>query len=159
MGNDLLKEKVHAVWATAPKDWTGAASVGDYVKLNNHDKVEVLIQTGAWAAGTAAVTLEQATSAAGAGTKALAFTKQYTSTGLTDDSITEVAVTSNTFDLSAANKLHRIEVEASDLDLANGFNWLTVKVASPGANADLYGALYLMHGSRYQQASPPTVIA
>lgn len=161
IGNALLVESAKVVWAAAPLDITGAGFNGDWVDLKTFRKVAVVLLTGAWAGGTAAVTLEQATDVAGTSGKALSFAYQYVSTGLTSDSPTKTAVTSNTFNLSAANKLHVIEVLASDLDIANGFDCLRVVVASPGSNADLAAALYVLYQGGYggSPSTLPSVIA
>jgi len=65
---------------------------------------------------------------------------------------------SDTFNLSTANTVHVIEVEASDLDLANNFDCFRVSVASPGANNDFYGIMIYLYGARYPQATPPSAI-
>lgn len=155
--NFFLHENASPVWAIEPKNYTGAAATTFYGSLKNYNSVCFLIQTGAWAAGTAAVTLAQATAVAGTATKALAFAKIWTKTS-TDDLPTEVTVTSNTFNLDTANKLYIIEVKASDLDLNNGFDVVGLAVATPGANADVYGAIAIFTSPRFAQKSPPTVL-
>jgi hypothetical protein len=145
------------LWAAEPKNYTGAAVTKKYVSLKNYTRLTILIQTGAWAAGTAAVTLAQATAVAGTGTKALAFTKQYNDEA-TSGTLVETAVTSNTFNLTTANKLYVIEVDVESLDVNNAFDCVSVDIASPGANADFYGVQYVLSGARYQQSTPPTAL-
>ena len=82
----------------------------------------------------------------------------YASTGFTIDALTRTAVSSDTFNLAAANSVHVIEVEASDLDVANNFDCFRVSVASPGANDDIYGIMIYLYGCRYPQATPPSAI-
>ncbi len=136
-----------------PKDTTGAAQVGDYISLKNYQHVTIVILQGAWAAGTSAVTLVQATDVAASGEKALAFTKRWTKVGVTGTTFVETAVTANTFDLpNVANTINVLEIDADMLDVTNGFDCLALKTASPGANADLVTALYILHGARYPQA-------
>lgn len=161
MQNQLLVESTKIVSAAVPIDITGAGFNGDYVSFKHYRKCAIILQTGAWAGGTAAVTLGQATTAAGGGAKALAMDYYYISTALTSDSLVKTAVTSNTFNLSAANKLVVIEVNAYDLDLANSFAWFRVEVATPGANADLASALYILYqgGLLATPSTLPTVIA
>ncbi len=141
--------------AILPKDTTGAAQVGDYVSLKNYQHCTIIIQQGAWAGGTSAVTLEQATDVSNSlsDSKALAFTKRWTKVGVTGTTFVETAVVSNTFNLPAvANTINVIEVDADMLDVTNGFDCLVLKTASPGANADLISATYILHGARYPQA-------
>lgn len=139
--------------AIVPKDITGAAQVGDYISLKNYSGVLIVLTQGAWAGGTPAVTLHQSTDVAATGEKALSFVKRWTKVGLTGTVWVETAVTSDTFNLAAtANTMNAIWVRADELDVDNGFDCVTVKVASPGANADLLSAVYHLYGAAYQQA-------
>lgn len=138
--------------AAAPVDTTGAAVVGDWVCLKGYESVTIVITQGAWAGGTPAVTLDQATAVAGTGTKTLGFTKYWTKVGLAAANFTETAVTSDTFNLPAtANTVTVIQVHASQLDVDNGFDCVQLDIASPGANADLISATYFFTGARYPQ--------
>jgi hypothetical protein len=155
-----LVDRAQIVQALEAKNYTGAAGTGAYISLKNAGHVTIVIQTGAWAGGTAAVTLKQATAIAGTANKALSFGTQYTNVaGTTTDLLTATAVASDTFNLSAANATHVIEVDAASLDIANGFDCLSLQVASPGANADLYAAFYVVDGPlRYAGVTPPSAI-
>jgi len=153
----MLLENLKVVPAFVPINSTGAGQDGDWVNLKNFRRCLILIQKGAWAGGTPAVTVEQAKDASGTDGKALSFTKQYSGTALTADTLTENTVTSNTFNLSAtANEFHLIEFHAQDLDIANGFTHLRLRVATPGANADLISATYILGDPRV--AAGPTVL-
>lgn len=157
MSRNLLVENDKVIWATEPKDWTGAASTGDWVSMKNYAHLTIIIQTGAWAGGTSAITLEQATAVAGTGNKALGFSWQWNDVAA-GGTLVKTAVASNTFTIGTANKLYIIEVDASSLDKANNFDCVTVKGASPGVNADIYGATYILSRSRYKDATPPSAI-
>jgi hypothetical protein len=142
--------------AILPKDITGAAQTGDWVSLKGYQGCLIVLLQGAWAGGTSAVTVEQATDVAGTSNKAVSFTKRWTKVGVTGTTWAETAVTSNTFDLPAtANTMNAIYVPAASLDVDGGFDCLTVKAASPGANADLLSAFYLLVGARYAAAAMP----
>ena len=137
-----------------PIDTTGAAVSGDYVSLKNYEKLIVIIQQGAWAGGTPAVTMKQATAVDGTGEKALSFSTRWTKVALTGTTYTETAVTSDTFNLpNTANTINVIEVKADDLDVDNSFDCVRVNIASPGANADLIAVTYVLTGARYPQAT------
>jgi hypothetical protein len=137
-----------------PKDITGAAQTGTYISLKGYDHVTILIVQGTWAGGTPAVTLHQATAVAGTGEKALAFDKKFDRISDAATTWNETAVVSNTFNLPAATKtVHAIEIDAADLDVTNGFDCLTVKTATPGANADLLTIIYILSGARHPQAA------
>jgi hypothetical protein len=152
----MLAENTKIIWAAEPKSYSGTAVTKKYVNMANYNTLTVLIITGAWAGGTAAVTMKQATSSAGANVKALAFAYQRNDVA-TGDTLVNTAVTSDTFNLGTANKIFVIEVQASDLDINNGFKYVSVDVASPGANADFYGAVYILGGARYAETTPPAI--
>lgn len=157
--NNRLFDNAKIVPAFVPIDTTGAGQDGDWVSLKNYNHLTVIIMKGAWAGGTSAVTLQQATDVAGTGAKALGFTKQWVGTALTDDNLAETAVTSNTFNLSTtANEFHVIEIDAATLDVDGGFDCVRVRTATPGANADLVAGLYVLTGCRYSQADTPSAI-
>ena len=139
-----------------PKDITGAAQTGDYVKLTEYQRCLILISQGAWAGGTPALTLKQATDASGTGEKALAFTERFTQVGLTGSGLAKTAVDSDTFNLpNVANTINVLDIHGSHLDVNNGFTHLRVAVASPGANADLLRIGYLLYDARFKPASDP----
>lgn len=140
MQNRLAVESIHAVLGVGPVDTTGAGQDTAWMKASKSRKIRFFIATGAWAGGNAAVTLEQATDVAGAGAKALAMAKYFTNTKA-DDTMSEVAVVANTFNVGVANKLYIIEVLANDLDINNGFDYIRCRTATPGANADLIAIL------------------
>lgn len=145
----------HQIEAGAvPIDTTGAAVTGDYVSLAGYERLIIVIKQGAWAGGTPAVTLLQATDVAAAGAKALGFTERYTKVGLTGTTFTKTAVAANTFNLPAvANTINVIEVPAESLDVTGDFDCVRVDIATPGANADLIDVTYILDGARYPQAT------
>lgn len=138
--------------AAAPVDTTGAAVVGDWVCLKGYESVTIIITQGAWAGGTPAVTLDQATAVAGTGSKTLGMTKYWSKVGLAAADFAETAVVSDTFNLTAtADTITVIQVHASELDVDGGFDCVQLDIASPGANADLISATYIFTGARYPQ--------
>lgn len=159
MSNMRLTQNGKPVIMAVPIDTTGAAVVGDYVSMKGYSHLTIIIAQGAWAAGTPAVTLVQATDVAATGAKALGFTKYWTGVALTQDLLTEVAVVSDTFNLTAvANTYTVLEIDASSLDVDNNFDCVRVNVATPGANADLIAVFGWLSGTRYPQASPMSAI-
>lgn len=156
---ESLIERAKVIAAAPPKDYTGAAMTAKYISMKNVDRVSILINVGAWAGGTAAVTLAQATDVSATGAKALSFTKQWNDV-VADGTLVETAVAANTFNIDStyANKQIVIEVDAADLDVNNDFDCLTLAIASPGANSDFYSVEYVCLGLRYQEDTPPTVL-
>lgn len=155
--NQLFVERAKLIWAAEPKSYVSAAMAAKYVSLKNYARLVIVIITGAWAAGTAAVTLSQATAVAGTGAKALGFANQWNDVAASG-TLVKTAVASDTFTLGTANKMFVIEVDAGSLDVAGGFDCVTLAVASPGANADFYGVAYILEGARYQQDTPPSAV-
>lgn len=153
-----LIEDAKIIWAAEPKNYTGATMAAKYVSLKNYNRLTIIIQTGAWAAGTAAVTLAQAVNVSAGSAKPLEFDYQYNDVA-TSGTLAKTAVVSDTFNLATANKVYVIQVDADSLDVAGGFDCVTLAVASPGANADFYGVTYILSGNRHHAATPPTAIA
>jgi len=132
----------------------------DYVSLKNFDRCTIVIAVdNATTVTGGAITLKQATAVAGTGEKALSFAKMWANTDVAAaDTLTETAVTSDTFTTATTdnkNLLYVIEVKASDLDVANGFDCLRVDSLLM-ANAVGF-VQYILHGARY--ASPLAVSA
>ena len=139
------------VFVAAPANYTGAVGTTEYVSLKDYRRATIKIQTGAWAAGTAAVTLNEATAVAATGAQALEFEYMYTNAAaVTAPTLVKTAVTSDTFNLSVANALYLIEIDASELSA--GFDCLSVAIASPGANADFYSVSITLSDPRYVDA-------
>ncbi len=157
--NTRMIESLKPVWACEPKNYTGAANTIQYVSMKLYGRLMIFIQTGAWAGGTAAVTLKQATAVAGTSNKALAFSWMWVNTAAAPDTFTKTAVVSNTFAIDTANLLYVIEVVDSDLDVGNAFDCVGVNVATPGSNADFYGVIYLGGAARYPDANLPSMLA
>lgn len=132
----------------------------DYVSLKGYDRCTIVIAVdNATTVTGGAITLKQATAVAGTSEKALAFTKMWanTDTGAAD-TLVETAVTSNTFTTDTTdnkNLLYVVEVNASDLDVASGFDCVRVDSLLM-ANAVGY-VQYILHGAR--NASPIAISA
>lgn len=156
-----LRDQVNIVGALLPKDITGAAQTGQWISLKYYRNLLIVLNQGAWAGGTPAVTLSQAKDVAGLDAKPLAFLRRFQqawNTGATG--YVESVVTSNTFNLPATpNLMHLIEVEAASLDTGNGFDCVRVNIASPGANADLLSAYYVLGKARYADTKMPNALA
>ncbi len=148
-----------SVIAIVPANYTGAAANGDYVSLKGYGHVTIFIITGAWAAGTAAVTLGQAKTVAGGTPIALGFTEMWTGVvDTTSDTMSRTVVAANTFNFGTADSMWMIEIDAAALTVNSGYDCVRLEVASPGANADFYAAHYLLTQGRYLQEPPLTAI-
>lgn len=154
---DVQTRKI--ILADTPKSYSGTANAKTYVSLKDYRHFRATIAVGAWAGGTAAVTLKQATAVAGTGEKALSFSKQWNDVA-TSGTLVETAVASDTFNIdnTYVGKLIVIEVDASQLDASNGFDCIALAIATPGANADFYSVTYELSQPRYGAATPPTAL-
>lgn len=123
----------------------------DFVSLKNFDRCTIVISVdNATTVTGGAITLKQATAVAGTSEKALSFSAMLANVDCAaGDTLTETAVTSNTFTTDTTNDknlMYVIEVKAEDLDIANGFDCLRVDSLLM-ANA-VGNVLYIMHGAR-----------
>lgn len=161
----FLTEFGKVILAVPPIDTTGAAQNGLWVSMAKYNRATVIIAVGNQTTiSTPAVTLEQATSSAGAGGKALSFDWKVTSTAAlsqSNDTYTRAAVSSDTFNLVATdNMLYMIDIRDTQLDIANDFKYFRVAIASPGANACPICVLYVLYDADFcSQANQPTVVA
>ncbi len=157
MNNAFAVEQLNAGLSTVPKDITGAAQTGVWFSLARGRNALVTFLQGAWAGGTAAVTFEQAQDAAAAGAKALVPAYAYKWSSTTSTGVkTKTAVTAGTFNLSVANTITQMEIQATDLDTANGFAYFRVNTATPGSNADLLAIMVQIY--QLDQEGDPTTL-
>lgn len=153
-----------------PVDMAAAANNGDYVSVANFKHIAVVHFGAVGAAGEPpTLTIQQATSAAGGGVKALNFTRvdvKQAATNLqgTAQFTTVTQAAGNTY-TSASNgdkaRLWVVEFDADELDVDNGFKFIRATIADVGATAQLGCVLYILTEPRYasQPANMPSVIA
>jgi len=144
-----LIEKAQVVSAIKPQ--AGAAITGDYVSLKKAGHVTVLVHITQATADVVAITIEQATAVAGTGTKVL--TKEVPIYLIADAATSDVWVRQTDdvdFTTSAATKekLVAFEIRAEDLDVAGGFDCITVKTAASHAT-NITSACYILSDLRY----------
>ena len=143
--NALLHEKLAMITGLAPI--TPSTSTPDYVSLKGaiHFAAVILCDNATTVTGSA-ITLKQATTVAAGGEKALAFTKMWTNADTAaGDTLTETAVTANTFTTAAVdnkNMIYIIEVDPATLDKANNFDCIRVGTSDP--TAQVLSVLYLV---------------
>ena len=124
--------------------------LGDAWSMKNFGHATVIITAGTMT-GTPAVTLKESTSAALAGEQAFSFDTVYINSAYgSQNSYTKTAVTANTFDISATNySTYIIEIDASDMDAADAYDWLRVDVATD-ANSNFFGATVILSQPKYR---------
>ena len=144
-----LNESVKLIEVGVPKSWASTACTAEWICMKNCERITWIIQTGAWAGGTAAVTLKQATSDGGS-SAAVTFTKYWTVAG---DTVTAATASSNTFNLSAASTMYVVEVTPEMLARASSYDWVRIVIGSPGANADFYSVTAIAEGLKHTAAT------
>jgi len=167
--SNLLVEEMQFVEGFPVVDLSTGANNGDWVSMANYKHLAIVFAASVGTAGQdPTITLNQATSAAGAGSKALSvITAGYHKTATTDLSGTAAftkatQAAGNTFTVaSSANKdkLWVVEIDADMLDTDNGFSFVQAAVADVGANAQLGYLLYILSQPRYPAAAANMVSA
>ena len=157
--NARLDEQVQTVVAAAGLLLTSTLGDTTYVSMKNfaRARITIVIADGTTVTGSA-ITLKQATAIAGTSEKALAFTRMLANTDYADSkTMVETAVTSNTFTTQTENSkdsVYIIDVDASDLDIANGFDCFRVDCTGHAATASRGCAvIYDLYGAKYSGAS------
>lgn len=134
-----------------------AGITGDYFSLKLYRKILVILAL-APASGTdvAAVTLKQAKTVDNSPVteKALSFSKMWRQLPDVSDALVETAVVSDTFNTSATaqKEIFFIEIDETDLDLANGYDCIRLNVTDPGSVSTPAIALYFGYGSKVNAA-------
>ena len=149
---EITNETVNIVEAFPPVDTTGVGQTGNMISMKNASHITIIIQAGAWAGGATGITIEQATDVTDSETssKAVSFSWMWTNIAAVGASaLVKTAVIANTFDIGTAASMHIIEIDVDMLDVDNGYDCLQVLTDTPGANADLISAVYILSGTRH----------
>ncbi len=150
-----LVDKAKLVMGCAPAALTSTAGDGDYVSLKNYAKLSIILTIlNATTVTGGTITLKQASAVAGTGEKALALTKMYANVDCAaSDTLVETTVSSNTFTTDTTNSkqlMYVMEVDAADLDVANGFD--CVRIDSTGMANAVGSVVYVLHPPRFAPA-------
>lgn len=138
------------------------STLGDtaYVSMKGYAKLQIIIgiADGTTVTGST-ITLQQAKAIAGTSEKPLAFTRMLANTDYAaSKTMVETAVTNNTFTTQTTNSkdsLYIIEVDAEDLDVANGFDCVRVDCTGHAATSSRgCFVLYNLIGARYSGVNP-----
>ena len=152
-----LIEKVKIVEAIAPVVGTSAAA-GDYISLKNAGHVTVLVHVTQANAAPVAITIEQAKAVAGTDSKVItnAVPIYLVADAATSDAwVAQTAAVAYTTSATLKHKLVAFEIDAASLDVAGGFDCITVKTAASNA-LNVTSAVYVLSDLRY--GSEKTVI-
>lgn len=138
-----------------PVNMAAAANDGDWVHLKHYGHLTIVLFKAAGGAGEPpTLTVEQATDAAGAGAKALPFTRVAVKSGADLQAIgqfTDVSqAAGNTYALAAGDTqaFVVVEFESAELDVANGYRFVRGRVADVGSTSQIGCLFYLLSESR-----------
>lgn len=158
--NARLDEQAYTVVAAAGLLLTSTLGDTTYVSMKNYRKITITISIadGTTVTGST-ITLKQAKTVAGGSEKPLSFTRMLANVDYgASKTMVETAVVSDTFTSQTTNSkdsLYIIEVDASQLDMANGFDCIRVDGTGHAATASRgVVVLYQLWGARYSGASP-----
>lgn len=136
--------------AFVPVDMQTAANTGDWFNMVPFRKVLCVLFKAAGTAGDdPVITLEQAKNNSGGSNKALNFTTIHSKVGTLTSvgqftKITQAAANTYEDETSAESQaIIAIEIDESDLDVANDYTHIQMSVADVGSNAQLGCGFYL----------------
>jgi len=138
---------------------TNGALTGDYVCLKNAIRCTVVVLLDQVAGHATAITIEQATDAAMGSTKAITNVVpiwQNADTAATDTLVRATDAVSLTVANDIKEKMIVFDIDPSLLDVANDFDWITVKTAA-SSEANYVTAIYVLE-AKIQGDPPPTAI-
>jgi len=157
-----LDEKVKTVLGTVGLILTTTVGDAKYVSLKGYAKCQIILVLGDGTSLTAAdITLQQATAVAGTNEKPLGFTRMLANVDYgTAQVMAETAVTGNTFKTQTTdskNSMYIIDVNASSLDVAGGFDCLRLDATAHAATASRgCVVLYNLYEPRFSGITPLT---
>jgi hypothetical protein len=173
--NRHFVEKVQAAQGFLPVDMRTAANTGDWVSLKMYFRCCVVFYKAVGTAGDdPVITLLQATKVDGTNSKALNITRidkkqaatNLLAVGTNTKSTSASPATNDTFstdtwtnsDLAEQAAIVQIDIDATDLDVANGFCCIRASVGDVGTNAQLGCMLYFLHDPRDQKETLDSAI-
>lgn len=155
--NLKLLQSVPAVMTKAPADINGAGLAGVYIAAKFNTRFALLLALGAVGADTTFV-VKQAKDADGTGAKAITLVAGQVFSGAAGDMLAQddAAISAGNVAATAAgyaNKTVLVDIPTEALDRANGFGYVGVTAASPGADT-IVGVVALPYGiQRYASAN------
>jgi hypothetical protein len=153
-----LPEECKVVEAITPQ--AGAAITGGYVSLKYSHRAFVVVHVNQAAADVVAITIEQATNVSAGSSKPITNVVPIWANedcAASDELVRQTDAVAFTTSAAVKHKVVIFQIDAATLDLANGFDCITVKTAASNA-ANITSALYVLADYRYQGETPPSAI-
>jgi hypothetical protein len=141
-----------------PTTTNGAITTGDYVSMKNVKRCTVLVSLNQAATDATAITIEQATNVAGAGSTAITLVVPIWQDADVSSSDALVRQTDAVADAATAGTNPQLFVFQIDPEtLADGFDCITCKLADSTEATNFVNITYLLE-MNYAQATPPSAI-
>jgi len=136
-----------------------AGRTSTYVSLKNATRATFVFEITQGNAATILLSLLQASAVAGTGSKAGPTAKVWAcaDTSASDALVAQTDGATFTTDAGLKNKRVMIQVDAIQLDVANGFDCVAVSTGASNA-ANITSCTVFLSGERYQQTTPPSAI-
>lgn len=159
MARLTLPEEAPVVELMAPAA-DAAGRTGAYVSLKNAARAFLIVHVTQGNAATIALTVNQATSAAGGGSKAITHAVPIWANldAATSDTLARATdAVSYTTDAGLKNKIVIFQIDPEHLDVAGGFDYVTV-ITGASNLANITAALAVLTDLRFAQPIPPTAV-
>lgn len=175
--NKHFVEKNQVVLGFKPVAMNAGAPTIDWVSLKNYGRCAIIFIKAVGTNGDdPTLSFVQATSVAGAGSKALGVTRidkkqaatDLTAVGTFTKSLSGAAASNDTFnttngtwtnsDLAEQAAIVIADIKAEDLDIANNFDCLSVTIADVGTNAQLGTLIFILHEPRFPKETLDSAI-
>ena len=151
-----VSEDGHVVNILPPIDLNGGKT-SDYFSLKNYSHASIILTIGVNGGGASVVTLEESNNNAGGSTTPIAFRYAAEETAAGDTMSALIDATSTGFETHATASSVTYCIEVDGADLSDGFPYLVLKLATPGASV-IGSAVAVLSGSRYAGSTTPTAI-
>ncbi|RWF66853.1 hypothetical protein [Mesorhizobium sp.] len=177
MFNKHFVEEHQVVLLFKPVAMNAAANSGDWVSMKNYSRCTIIFIKAVGTAGDdPTLSFKQATDVSGTNVKALGVTRidkkqaatDLTAVGTFTKSTSDSAASNDTFnttngtwtnsDLAEQAAIVIADIKAEDLDVANGFDCVTMNIADVGTNAQLGTAIAILREPRYLKETLPSAI-
>ena len=153
-----LVQDAKIVEALTPQ--AGGAITGDYVSLKNYARAFVVVHIAQANVALVAITIEQASVVAGTDSKVITKAVPIWANldcAASDALVARTAAVGYTTDNGQKHKVVVFEVDPCSLDVAGGFDCITVKTAASDVT-NITSALYLLVKGRDTGATPASAI-
>lgn len=155
-----IPESFKVVAATAGPVTTNGGVTGNYVSLKNAHKATLVLQFTQAVGHATAITVRQATAVAGTSAKnGSASTRIWANedTATNDTLVAQTAAASYTVTNDIKKKMVVIEIDPSQMDVANGFDVAGFTIADSSQATNFVCGTWYIH-QRYAQATPPSAV-